>query len=305
MNNYELCLAWNWQYDADFVTLLDKACRLRSLGFVQATPRNIHELIEEVTLQQILFRFFWDRASEHDIRFKPLIDWIANQDIVCINAHDKTVHACDKAAMHYTLIHAGLHTPYTIILPAYTDQPALSTVDLQPIGKRFTIKPAHGGGGEGVIMDATTFDEVRTARQEHPADHYLLQAHIDPVTLDSRPAWFRVIYCTGKSYPCWWDPQTHIYTPVTVNEEIDFGLTLLHDMVQTIARLSGLEILSTEIALVPSGKFVAIDYVNDQIDLRLQSKAPDCVPDFIVYDIAERIADFVLQHRSSIRNAAD
>jgi hypothetical protein len=305
MHTYDLCLAWNWEYDADFLALLDNACRLRGLGLLQATLRNIYELIEAVTHQQILFRFFWDRASEHDIRFKPLVDWIAKQDITCINAHDKTTRACDKATMHYTLIHAGLHTPYTIILPSYADQPALSTMDLQPLGKRFTIKPAHGGGGEGVIMDASTFDEVRTARQDYPSDHYLLQAHIDPVVLASRPAWFRVIYCTGKSYPCWWDPQTHIYTPVTENEERDLGLTPLHEMVQTIARLSGLEILSTEIALTASGKFVVIDYVNDQIDLRLQSKAADCVPDFIVHDIAERLADFVLQHRSSVRYAAD
>jgi hypothetical protein len=197
--------------------------------------------------------------------------------------------------MHYTLIQAGLHTPYTIILPSYNDQPGLPPVDLQPLGGRFTIKPAHGGGGEGVIMDAATFDDVLAARQQHPADHYLLQAHIDPVKLASSPAWFRVIYCTGKSYPCWWDPQTHIYRPVTANEETELDLTPLREMVQTIARLSGLEILSTEIALTASGAFVVIDYVNDQIDLRLQSKAPDCVPDFIVHDIAERVADFVLQ----------
>jgi hypothetical protein len=296
MKSYEFCLAWNWEYDADFLALLDNACRFRGLGFLQATTRNISELIEEMTHQQILISLFWDRASEHDIRFKPLVDWIIKQDITCINAQDKTARACDKATMHYTLIHAGLHTPYTIILPSYADLPELSTMDLEPLENRFTIKPAHGGGGEGVIMDASTIEEVRTARQDYPLDHYLLQAHIDPVKLNSHPAWFRVIYCTGKSYPCWWDPQTHIYKPLTESEERDLCLTPLRDMVETIAQLSGLEILSTEIAVTASGEFVVIDYVNDQIDLRLQSKAVDCVPDFIVHDIAERIADLALQY---------
>jgi hypothetical protein len=301
MKTYELCLAWNWEYDADFLILLDNACRLRGLGLLQATPQNIYELTEAVTHQQILFRLFWDRASEHDIKFKPLVDWIVRQGVTCINAHDKTERACDKSTMHYTLIHAGLNTPYTIILPPHAEQPVLSTIDLQPLGKRFTIKPAHGGGGEGVIMDASTFEEVLTARQDHPSDHYLLQAYIDPVELDSRPAWFRVIYCTGKSYPCWWDPRTHIYKPVAEDEENYLGLTPLRGMVQTIAQLSGLEILSTEIAVIASGEFVVIDYVNDQIDLRLQSKAADCVPDFIVHDIADRLADLVLhQQRTSI-----
>jgi hypothetical protein len=296
MQTYDLCLAWNWEYDADFVYLLGRACQYKGLIFLQVTPRTINEVLTAASDRQIYFRFFWDRASEYDIQFKPLINWIAKQNITCINAFDKTARACDKAAMHYTLIHAGLHTPHTIILPSHINQPNLPPVDLLPLGSHFTIKPAHGGGGEGVIMDATTIDEVLAARQEHPSDHYLLQAYIDPIELYGRPAWYRVIYCTGKSYPCWWNPQTHIYTPVTIEEEIDFGLAPLHEMVQTIARLSGLEILSTEIALTASGDFVVIDYVNDQIDLRLQSKAYDCVPDFIVRDITERLTDLVLQN---------
>ncbi|MCC7511318.1 MAG: hypothetical protein IT296_01585, partial [Anaerolineae bacterium] len=36
---------------------------------------------------------------------------------------------------------------------------------------------------------------------------------------------------------------------------------------------------------------LVVDYVNDPIDLRLQSRAADGVPDFIVERIAARIAD--------------
>jgi hypothetical protein len=38
-------------------------------------------------------------------------------------------------------------------------------------------------------------------------------------------------------------------------------------------------------------RLLIVDYVNDPIDLRLQSRALDGVPDFIVEDIAARIAD--------------
>jgi hypothetical protein len=68
-------------------------------------------------------------------------------------------------------------------------------------------------------------------------------------------------------------------------------------MVATIARISELELLSTEIALTPEGLFVVVDYVNDQIDLRLQSKANDGVPDYIVHTIAERLADLVASRK--------
>jgi hypothetical protein len=38
---------------------------------------------------------------------------------------------------------------------------------------------------------------------------------------------------------------------------------------------------------------VVVDYVNDQIDLRLQSKILEGVPDDIVQDIAERLVNQV------------
>jgi hypothetical protein len=48
--------------------------------------------------------------------------------------------------------------------------------------------------------------------------------------------------------------------------------------------------------LTPDGRFVIVDYVNDPIDLRLQSKTFDGVPDDIVRDITETLAEFVLIH---------
>jgi len=61
----------------------------------------------------------------------------------------------------------------------------------------------------------------------------------------------------------------------------------------SIAHLCGLELFSTEVALTPDGLFVVVDYVNDQIDLRLQSKTPDGVPDTIVRDVATRLTTLV------------
>jgi hypothetical protein len=288
MTTYDLCLAWNWEYDADFVALVEEACRSRGLSVLQVTPDGLASLLQLLADDQAAFRVLLDRASDTDRQFLPLVQWADEHAACCINPHQKAAQACDKAYMHWALINAGLYTPYTIVLPPYAEQPDLPPVDLSPLGQGFAIKPAHGWGGEGAVIEATSLDQVLAARREIPADTYLLQAHAMPVQLDSRPAWFRVIYCTGQVYPCWWDPTTHRYTPVTQEEQERYSLAPLWDVAARIARLCELDLFSTGVSLTGEGLFTIVDYVNDQIDLRLQSRAFDGVPDDIVHGVAGR-----------------
>jgi hypothetical protein len=223
----------------------------------------------------------------------PLVEWVQAHDIPCVNSFQHARQAVNKASCHLDFITAGLYTPYTIILPTFCERPEIPCVDLSPLGPLFAIKPSHGGGGDGVIVEATTWDQVLAARQQYPDDHYLLQAHITPVPLDGREAWFRVIGCVEQVYPCWWDTRTHIYSPLTADEESRFGLQVLREIPMTIGQLYGLELFSTEIAYTAEGLFVVVDYINDPIDLRLQSKALDGIPDAIVVEIADRLVEYV------------
>ena len=219
----------------------------------------------------------------------PLIQWFHENRIYTINSYERASLTWDKAKLHFLMVSAGLDVPNTLILPAYFDQPELFDTDWLTQSEQFTIKPAHGSGGEGVLINATAWEQVLSVRQEHATDQYLLQAHIIPKALDMHPAWFRVIYCTGQIYPCWWDPDSHVYAPVTAQEKSRFGLGKLEETVAIIYRLCGLDLFSTEIAFTPDEQFMVVDYVNDQIDLRLQSTYYDGVPDAIVGDIAERL----------------
>jgi hypothetical protein len=124
----------------------------------------------------------------------------------------------------------------------------------------------------------------------------LLQALIVPKAIDSRLAWFRVLYCGGGIYPCWWNTRTKIYILLIPAEEEQYNLGSLKEITTSIAQLSGLDLFSTEIALTAEGHYVVVDYVNDQPDLRLQSRAIDGVPDRIVQDIAARITELVSSH---------
>ncbi|MBN1292867.1 MAG: hypothetical protein JXB48_13585 [Candidatus Latescibacteria bacterium] len=293
INNYDFCIAWNWEYDADFVCKLNELCHTNGLSIVQVTPENLTDFQNLLNDDRITFRVFFDRASDTDKRFIQVDQWARDHNVYRPNAYERAYRTWNKATMHLELITAGVHTPYTIIIPPYEEQPEIDEIDLSPLGKSFFIKPAHGGGGEGITREATTFNQVLIARRVKPDDTYLLQAHVYPVQLGIRPAWFRVISCTGQIYLSWWDPHTHIYIPLTPDEESLYNLTQLRDVTSTIADVCNLELFSTEIALTSDCLFVVVDYVNDQIDLRLKSKAHDGVPDEYIQSITKHLIDIV------------
>lgn len=293
MDRYDICLAWNWEHDTDFVAMFAAACQAYGLSLVQATPGNVTAVADGLARGEIAFKAFWDRTAEGDARFILLDQWAADHGACQINPTEQARLTWDKGKMHAALIDLGIYTPYTIILPSYEEQPEVPAIDLRVLGERFIIKPAHGGGGEGVVVEATSLAQVQNARQEFPGDRYLLQAQVAPVQLGGRPAWFRVIGAAAKIYLCWWDTETHVYQPVTAAEEGNYQLGPLRTIATSIGEFCGLDLFSTEVALVPDSHFIVVDYVNDQIDLRLQSKAVDGVPDAIVQDIAEGLVGLV------------
>jgi hypothetical protein len=290
---YDLCVAWNWEYDADFIALLDRSCQTQGLSFLQIKPGNLPQVLNSLVSGELSCRVFFDRASDVDPQFLPLIQWVSEDSIHSINAYELASQTWDKAEMHVRLVSQGLCVPTTIILPPYIEQPELTPIDLSSLGDTFTLKPAHGSGGVGVMTNATSWDQVLSVRKENATDQYLLQAHVTPIQLDTRPAWFRVIYCAGQVFPCWWDPSSHIYTPVTEADKNSYGLAPLDEIAFTIASLCGLDLFSTEIAFTAGGLFKVVDYVNDQIDLRLQSIAAEGVPDVIVHEIAQRLVNHI------------
>jgi hypothetical protein len=291
---YDLCVAWNWEYDADFIGLLSAACQARGLSLLQVTPGNLTDIWPSLASCESACQVTFDRASEADPRFVPYIQCANSYAAYQINRPTLARRAWDKVAMHQALS-AVLDTPATIVLRPYAEQPDLSALDLTQLGPCFVVKPAHGGGGAGVVTQVTTLAQVLAARQEYPADQYLVQARVVPAQLGERPGWFRVLYCAGQVYPCWWDTSSHHYAPVMPAEERDYHLAPLRSITARIADICRLDLFSTEIALSLDATFMVIDYVNDPVDLRLQSKAAEGVPDLIVHDIAECLAERVMQ----------
>jgi hypothetical protein len=296
MRSIDLCLSWYWEFDSDFVRMVESACSSQGITLCQVRPETLLQTIRSLQAHEINPAVLLDRAND-DLRFDPIRKWALESGTYYINPPSVAFKAEQKDKFHYTLIENGINVPYTIILPSFLNQQLLDPVDMAPLGNPFVAKPSYAGGGTGVALDLTTWDQVLQARIEVPDQRYLLQSRVITGRINGRETWFRVYYCGGKIYPCWWATDTHITVPVTAYEEARHGLGKLREITWKIAQLSGLDLFSTEIALTPDGKFVAVDYINDSIDLRAKSKAVDGVPDQVLRYLAHALVDLVVRKK--------
>ena len=293
---YDLCLPWYWEYDDVFAAMVERACTLDGISLWQVNPDNLLESITALYRGTATFTTLLDRG-QGEPTFEPIQRWAREHNVRRINPAETSAWSQDKSTMHYEFIHAGLNTPHTIALASFLDEPVLPFIDLTPLGAHFVIKPSNGGGGEGVVLGATCMEQILRARMEFPQQKYLAQSHVTPQVINGKPAWFRVFYANGETYPCWWATDTHIYQRVGVDEEARYGLDRLRNITHRIASICKLDWFSTEIALAED--FIVVDYVNDEIDTRVQSRAMDGVPDEIIDNIVCQLVKIAKENRQA------
>ncbi|MGA9351775.1 MAG: hypothetical protein WBW48_23650 [Anaerolineae bacterium] len=293
MEIYDLGIAWDWPYDADFVALLEAACHKRGLTVLQVTQDNLSAVTEALAQERLSFSAFFDRAWDANPAFYPLAQEVERRVPRLINPYSQARWVHDKATMHLEFLARGIAVPYTLTVAPVEEPWGPSPSAMAPLGPSFVLKPALGGGGEGVVADVQTWQQVLAEQQRLGYDKWLLQEQVRPAILEDRPAWFRVICAAQGIFPCWWHPATHRYEVLTATDEARLELGQLRDIASAIAALAGLDLFSTEIAWTQAGQFLAVDYVNDPCDMRLQSRAADGVPDEIVVAVARQLAELV------------
>lgn len=237
----------------------------------------------------------------------------------------------DKASAHAELVRRGLGVPETVIRRA--DQPdrplsgeEWARLRLNDPGARLFIKPANGFGGKGIQVASGRPEEtvaaIAAARNHDRRDSYLLQREVSCPRLRGedgidRPAYWRVFYCLGTLLPCWWSKQSaesgkFNYHPLSPAEVRGLRLQPILDYTAELADLSGMDWFSTELCLSEGPEFsryrapgpegrsrpvIAIDYINDQCDVDVQSRVPGAPPDQLVRQIAEIFAEAAWQRR--------
>jgi hypothetical protein len=75
-------------------------------------------------------------------------------------------------------------------------------------------------------------------------------------------------------------------------EQIDNRLASVSATASNIQTICKLDFFSTELVIAPDGKIVAVDYVNEMCDMRLQSRHVDGVPDPLVNAIVKQLIEF-------------
>jgi len=293
MEEFDLGVAWCWEFDKEMVSELERYIHQKGLTIYQIAPYNLEETLGRLQNNQLKFKLFLDRASDQNEEFERLIQLVKTLGIKMLNDFDKALWSADKATMHLEFLSAGIEVPYTLILSPFEQEPDLRVENLEKVGIPFVLKPAHGGSSEGVVMDAKGVEDIIKAREEFWEDKYLIQQKINPTEISGKRGWFRVFYSCGNVAICWWNDLTRLSEPF-FPEQIDQKIYMnMEELTKKIAGVCGLDLFSTEIALAENNKLVVVDYVNDQCDLRKKSLHYDGIPDEVVQKVLTSLTEYV------------
>lgn len=301
-SSIDFLLAYDWPYDEPFIRLLEAELHVAGLSFLAVTPEHLPRIMDDLVSGRCSAYAFLDRASDTDPAFLPLEAWAADHVPHILNPGALRRRVWHKTNLHWEFIRAGVITPHTIPLLSFRQAPVLERIpDISPLGVPFSVKPDLGGGGWGVLTDAQDWSDVEEVRRKLPDDDLILQQFVTPTVLEGRRAWFRILFACDIVIPCWWDDQTHLFGhAVSILERDRYQLSPLWDIVGTAARISQLQLFSTEVGLTREGQFIAVDYVNDPVDLRMQPHAREGMP----IDVARHLALALTAHIRDLRQSA-
>jgi hypothetical protein len=285
---FDLALAWEWPFDASFVDRLLARCASQGWRVLPITRANLESVVHDVVEGRLRLRCFLDRAADERPEFLPLTPLLESLGTQIINRVHHQTRSCDKARTHLSCAAGGVAVPFTVIAPPFAGDPSPPRLPAA-LGRPFVAKPAGGGGGQGVRLDIATVRDVQDARRLFWHEPYLLQQRVFPRYLEGRRAWFRVFYVCGRVIPCWWDDLSHVYAPLTADEESRFGLACLRQIIRRIGQIVALDLFTAEIAMGCDGRLVCIDYANSPCDLRLQSEHHGGVPDRVIEQIVDAL----------------
>jgi hypothetical protein len=322
---------------AVFDRLLAEAAAEYDLSCALIHDPVVHETIRRVAAGEMTIGFhldyfaLWHVADDPYARLSYAVQDAGGRPV---NLPARARAFTDKAAAHAELLRHGLGVPATAIVRPWRGERPLTAKELQMLrldepNACVFVKPANGFAGRGVQrVDQPTLENLHAAlaaaRQYDRQDSMLVQRGVRwPLLLCEdgveRPAYWRILGCLGDLLAFWWSPPGSTngrpsYRAVTTGEMRRHRLQPIMAYTQALADLSGLEWFSTELCLSngpEESRFsviggdgrerpvVAIDYLNDQCDVDVQSRVLGAPPDLLVRRVASRFAEEAWRLRQS------
>jgi hypothetical protein len=319
---------------AAFDRWLARAADEHGLSCALIHDGNVVEAIRRIAAGQLSIGYhldyyaLWHRAEDPYARLAQMVEDTGGRSV---NHPARARAFTDKAAAVAELVRHGLGVPATLVVRPWSPLRPLTAAERLRMGladssQNVYLKPANGFAGKGVVRvegtDEALTAALATARRQEPSETILLQRAVLPPTLTcedgvARPAYWRVLFQHGDVLPFWWEPQERVgpgpsYRALTPAELRRHRLQPVCFYVRQAAELTGLDWFSTELCLSDGDEpsvysvtdvagrecpVVAIDPVNDQCDVDVQSRWPGAAPDETVRRIAARFAERAWQLR--------
>ena len=265
-------------------------CGQMGLSFFFVNDVWVKEFTEKLIDKEVSARVLLDLSAsqtEEDDPYTALAKEVKRQKGYVLDDPDVTARVAHKGHFHEVLHQNSIPVPETIIVQRdEIDSFEITDEVTSKVGTPFVVKPAWGDSGVGVVVGATSKQDLLQSAEETPlSDAFLLQHTVTPRKLGRYLGWFRLYHICGEVIPCWWDPSTHEYHLVAPSEMRRYHLSALRRIVRGIAQASKMKKFSCEVCLDEDGKFYAVDYVNADPDMNPQSYYDNGVPDEVVRHI--------------------
>jgi hypothetical protein len=292
METFDLGIAWDRQEDNEFVEGLNNYALKEELKPYLLHGYNFYASLKDISEGNIHFRLFLNRTSEDDPVFSGLPDFLKRKGITFINHPDNAKKSADKFQMHSMFVSYGLPVPKTVFLKPQEERQVLEA-KIQHVSVPCVLKSAFGSYDDGTALTINSLDDALRLMGQEQDKSYFAQERFMPINLENKPAWFKVLYYFGEIILCRWHPETGEYEILSLKQIYRLGLHEIWPITKKIRQACKLDFFSTEIVMKEDKKFLVIDYVNDQPDMRKKSKFSDGVPDEIVKKVIEKIISFV------------
>jgi hypothetical protein len=293
MKTFDVGIGWAHPSDKKFTEILKRSFKKKKISYREITYVTLNQSFKEIDAGMLDFRVFIDRSAEDHPAYLLMSSILQSRGSKIINDPRSSIYFSDKGILHSLFSDLRLPLPKSfIIAPSNRSKKHLEEI-VKKLGFPFVLKPSYGGGGENVFVNMRHADDIIEFLKDNCTDRCLAQEYIMPVTINNRSAWFRPIFIVGDVIPLWWDPKNHVYKEFG-NSKIEKDIfNMLNSFSLEIAKHTGLDFFSTEVAITEKGKYVIVDYANQPIDLRTSDIARNGLPIATVHKIVEKLGCYI------------